>query len=286
MLEGPRILSFLPATDILKLASQNSFLNRLVHEYFDWIPVFEREMEPEMAIILQNAWLRRKYRTAFPKNPVPELGGGAEAEATEVKEAATETKEAAAEATEATETKEATEATEVKEEEKAVTEATAPATATGTAAREAATESAVVVGAEKPAAAADDKTVVNAEKTEKAEKAEAAVGNGERKTGVLNSECVHRTAERRWTPALSCDRCPAPPRPPTCSRHPSPTPRSPPLDPDGLTLADLTLLYRISDRDGWYKDGADNCYYIHVFSLSEGSFEVLHPRLPGKALCF
>ena len=48
---------------------------------------------------------------------------------------------------------------------------------------------------------------------------------------------------------------------------------------NALSLDGLSLLYRVNEKEGWYIDSYDNCYYLVVQNREEKQFKVVYARL-------
>ena len=48
---------------------------------------------------------------------------------------------------------------------------------------------------------------------------------------------------------------------------------------NALSLDGLSLLYRVNEKEGWYIDSYDNCYYLVVQNREEKQFKVVYSRL-------
>ena len=49
-------------------------------------------------------------------------------------------------------------------------------------------------------------------------------------------------------------------------------------------LKDLSLLYKITEKQGWYKNKKDQCYFIRFKDLSKKSMDILFPAISSSEL--
>ena len=52
----------------------------------------------------------------------------------------------------------------------------------------------------------------------------------------------------------------------------------------GVSLKDLSLLYKITEKQGWYKNKEGLCYFIRFKDATRKSFDVLYPAIPSSVL--
>lgn len=53
---------------------------------------------------------------------------------------------------------------------------------------------------------------------------------------------------------------------------------------EGVSLKDLSLLYKITEKQGWYKNKEGLCYFIRFKDATRKSFDVLYPAIPSSVL--
>ena len=53
---------------------------------------------------------------------------------------------------------------------------------------------------------------------------------------------------------------------------------------DILKLQYLSLLYKITEKQGWYKNKKDQCYFIRFKDLSKKSMDILFPAISSSEL--
>lgn len=46
-----------------------------------------------------------------------------------------------------------------------------------------------------------------------------------------------------------------------------------------LSWNDLTLLYHVTDKEGWYMTKEQYCYYIVILNQEKQSFKIVYPRI-------
>lgn len=46
-----------------------------------------------------------------------------------------------------------------------------------------------------------------------------------------------------------------------------------------LSWNDLTLLYHVTDKEGWYMTKEQYCYYIVILDQEKQSFKIVYPRI-------
>ena len=51
-----------------------------------------------------------------------------------------------------------------------------------------------------------------------------------------------------------------------------------------VSLKDLSLLYKITEKQGWYKNKEGLCYFIRFRDATKKSFDVLYPAIPSSEL--
>ena len=51
-----------------------------------------------------------------------------------------------------------------------------------------------------------------------------------------------------------------------------------------MSLKDLSLLYKITEKQGWYKNKEGLCYFIRFRDATKKSFDVLYPAIPSSEL--
>ena len=51
-----------------------------------------------------------------------------------------------------------------------------------------------------------------------------------------------------------------------------------------VSLKDLSLLYKITEKQGWYKNKEGLCYFIRFKDATRKSFDVLYPAIPSSVL--
>ena len=52
----------------------------------------------------------------------------------------------------------------------------------------------------------------------------------------------------------------------------------------GVSLKDLSLLYKFTEKQGWYKNKEGLCYFIRFKDATRKSFDVLYPAIPSSVL--
>lgn len=84
LVEDQRIFSMLDSVDIMKLwgwmgwmrsrANVNRYLNKLIHQDSVWKRLFREDSSRNLTIVLQNEWLREKWKKVYPDMPIPNSG--------------------------------------------------------------------------------------------------------------------------------------------------------------------------------------------------------------------
>lgn len=51
-----------------------------------------------------------------------------------------------------------------------------------------------------------------------------------------------------------------------------------------LSWSDLTLLYHVTDKEGWYMTSEQYCYYIVILDQEKMTFKIIYPHIQLKLL--
>ena len=57
-----------------------------------------------------------------------------------------------------------------------------------------------------------------------------------------------------------------------------------PQDSSLVQLKDLSLLYKITEKQGWYKNKNNECYFIRFKDNSKKNFDVIFSAIPSSEL--
>lgn len=73
------------------------------------------------------------------------------------------------------------------------------------------------------------------------------------------------------------------PEPPSATPDTSDVVEPPKETPTDL-LKDLSLLYKITEKQGWYKNTKDECYFLRFHDSSKKQYDVIYSAIPSSEL--